>query len=408
MSNTLGLVLLVLILLSILDIVLIQLNITTLEKPLDSVVSDIYDKQGYERFKVYTLVRSRFNMGSKLISLVMNILFFLLIAPLISSLMSGFSLDFLSYNLIFLVIVLALQSIIKLPIEWLSHLMIEIPFGFSTTTFKLWVQDKVKGTALFLIIGLPIIGALLQLINSNPDSFMLTMWIGALVFVIVTQLLYVPILIPLFNKLTPLEEGSLKEKISDVAKKANYEVSKISIMNASKRSSRPNAFFTGFGRFKHIILFDTLLSKLTEDQVVSVLAHEIGHAKHKDVLKLLIINALNLFMIVGLLQLLLTFIDISSDFNVSNHTLIFKIMVFFVLIEPIQLLISIITSRYSREMEYRADSVMVSLGYKKAAIEAFKTLGRENFIHLNPHPLVVSLSYSHPPLKERLLAIKSR
>jgi STE24 endopeptidase len=413
MNPTMTLLLSILIFMSILEIILIQLNITTLDQPLDPLVKDIYDRQGYEKFKTYTLVNSRFKIGSKMISLVLNIIFFLWIAPLISSLLQTNTTilmlydvnNILLYNILFLVIVLTLQSIINLPIEWLNQLMIEIPFGFSNTTFKLWVQDKIKGALLFLVIGLPLISGLLYLILTSPTSFLLTAWLGALAFIIITQILYVPVLIPLFNKLSPLEEGPLKNKIQEVAKKANYEVKQISMMNASKRSNRLNAFFTGFGKFKHIILFDTLLSKLNDDQITSVLAHEIGHAKHKDVLKLLLINALNLFMILGLFQWLLTILDISTTFNVNENTLIFKLMVFFVLIEPLQLLLSIITSRFSRSMEYKADQMMVSLGYKKAAVEAFKILGKTNFVHLNPHPLVVELTYSHPPIKERLQAI---
>lgn len=405
MNTSMYLLLSVLIFMSILEIVLIQLNVNTLDEPLDPIVKDIYDPQGYERFKMYTLVNSRFKIGSKIISLIMNILFFILVAPLISSLLSNYNLDFLMSNALFLIIVLTLQSFISLPIEWLNHLMIEKPFGFSNTTLKLWIQDKIKGTALFLVIGLPIVLGLLSLINANPTSFILIAWLGALGFIIITQLLYVPVLIPIFNKLTSVEDEALKAQIDVVAKKANYKVNKISMMNASKRSNRLNAFFTGFGKFKHIILFDTLLKKLNHKQIVSVLAHEIGHAKHKDVIKLLLINALNLFMILALLQWLLTYGNFASDFNVDNGLLIFKLMVFFVLIEPLQLLLSILTSRFSRSMEYKADEMMVSLGYKQAAIEAFKILGKENFVHLNPHPLVVTLSYSHPPLKERLLAI---
>lgn len=405
MNMTIILVLSILILMSALEIYLIHLNVTTLNLPLDSVVKDIYDKKGYDRFVTYTLVRSRFNIGSKLISLVVNILFFVLVAPLLSSFLDSYNLSFLVYNLIFLVIVLTLQSFITLPINWLNVIMIEKPFGFSTTTFKLWVQDKIKGAALFLVIGLPIVGGVIHLINTNPSSFMLTLWLGALAFILITQLLYVPVLIPIFNKLTPLPEGPLKEQIHTVAKKANYEVNKISIMNASKRSNRVNAFFTGFGRFKHIILFDTLLTQLSDEQVVSVLAHEIGHAKHKDVLKLLLINALNIFMILALFQWLLVAVDFATDFNVSDQALIFKLMVFFVLIEPLQILLSILTSKFSRSMEYKADAMMVSLGYKQAAIDAFKTLGRVNFVHLNPHPLVVNLTYSHPPIKDRIQAI---
>lgn len=407
MSDILGLVLLILILTTALDIVIVQLNITTLDKPIPPLLQDVYDKAGYERFKMYTLVRSRFNMGLKVVMLGVNVLFFVFIAPIISSIVTNLSFDFLATNLIFLIIVLALQAVVTLPIEWLRHLMIEIPFGFSTTTLKLWIQDKVKSSALFFVIGLPLIGGLLHVVNSNPDSFMVTLWIGALILIVVTQILYIPVFLPIFNKLTPLSEGALKDKVTALATQANYEVKAISVINASQRTNRPNAFFSGFGKSKHIILYDTLLSKLSDDQILCVLAHEIGHAKNKDGFKMMVLSAVNVLVFIALLQALLTWIAIEPAFNVNAQLIIFKIIVFFVLIEPIQLLSVLMTSRYSRKMEFLADKYMVDLCEKATSIATLKTLSRENFVHLNPHPLVVNLNYTHPPLKERLEAIKA-
>lgn len=398
-------VLLILISMSLLDFLFIYLTLQHMKKPLHPVVEDVYDSDAYERFMAYTHEKTRLSLWVKSLNLFLSILFFLILAPLLDQWVLGLSLSFPFNDVAFIGLYFALSSLLNLPFNVYSTFSIEKRYGFSTIDVKTYVFDQLKGLLLGLVLGLPIMSALLWLIGTYPTQFVGLIWVLLLSLSIVLQVLYVPVFIPLFNKLTPLEEGSLKDKLTEVAQRANYEVSRISMMNASKRSKRLNAFFTGFGKFKHIILFDTLVDNLNEDEIASILAHEIGHAKHKDVLRLLTLSAVTLGLTLLVLQSVLSFSGLSVAFNVSETNLAFKLIVFFTLYEPINLLEGLISSRFSQTMEYKADQMMAKLGYRDAAISAFKVLARTNFSNLNPHPWVVKLSYSHPPIKERILAL---
>ncbi len=398
-------VLLILISMSLLDFLFIYLTLQHMKQPLHPVVEDVYDQSAYQRFIEYTYEKTRLSLWAKGLNLSLSLAFFIVLAQGFDQFVLSLGLRFPFNDLAFIVLYLTLSTVLNLPFNIYATFSIEKRYGFSTIDVKTYVFDQLKGLILGLVLGLPIMSALLWLIGTYPTQFVGLIWILLLSLSIVLQVLYVPVFIPLFNKLTPLEAGSLKDKLTEVAQKANYEVSRISMMNASKRSKRLNAFFTGFGKFKHIILFDTLVDNLSEDEVASILAHEIGHAKHKDILKLLTLSAFSLMVTLLILQVVLSFSGLGLAFGVSDGNLAFKLIVFFTLYEPINLLEGLISSRFSQTMEYKADQMMAKLGYKDAAISAFKVLARVNFSNLNPHPLVVKLSYSHPPIKERILAL---
>jgi len=398
-------VLLILIGMSLLDLLFIYLTLQHMKKPLHPVVEDVYDQSAYQRFIAYTHEKTRLSLWIKGLNLSLSLAFFIVLAQGFDQFVLSLGLRFPFNDLAFIVLYLTLSTLLNLPFNIYATFSIEKRYGFSTIDTKTYLLDQLKGLLLSLVLGLPIMSLVLWLIGTYPTQFVGLIWVLLLGLSIVLQVLYVPVFIPLFNKLTPLEAGSLKDKLTEVAQKANYEVSKISMMNASKRSKRLNAFFTGFGKFKHIILFDTLVDNLSEDEVASILAHEIGHAKHKDVLKLLTLSAFSLMVTLLVLQVVLSFGGLGLAFGVSDGNLAFKLIVFFTLYEPINLLEGLISSRFSQTMEYKADQMMAKLGYKDAAISAFKVLARVNFSNLNPHPLVVKLSYSHPPIKERILAL---
>ena len=399
-------VLVLLILLSLVDLSFIALTLQEMKKPLDPVVADIYDPSEYDRFIRYTHEKTRLSLGVKGLNLALSLFFFIQLAASFDQWLMRFSLPFPLNDVAFVVLYMGLSQVLNLPLNLYNTFSLEKRYGFSTITPKTYVLDRIKSLLLALVIGLPLISGLIYLIGAYPNQFVWLVWGTLLSLSVVTQILYVPFLMPIFYKLSPLEEGPLKEKLEAVAHQAHYEVSKISIINASKRSIRLNAFFTGFGKFKHIILFDTLREKLTDDEIASVLAHEIGHEKHKDVLRFFALSASSLVITLFVLQWVLSFEGLASAFNVSESNLAFKLLVFFTLYEPINLLEGLITSQISQSFEYNADAMMAKLGFKDAAISAFKVMGRVNFSNLNPHPLVVKLTYSHPPIKERILALQ--
>jgi STE24 endopeptidase len=215
------------------------------------------------------------------------------------------------------------------------------------------------------------------------------------------------VFIRLFNKLTPLPDGELKEKIESLARKTGYGIKGISVMDASKRSSRLNAFFSGFGRFKQIVLFDTLVGKLSADETVAVLAHEIGHARHRDVLKNFLISAVQTAAYLAMLTFFMSSGDFSMSFGFSDVHLGFAIILFGILMEPLGILLGIPLTAISRKAEYRADRFSAETAGKEPMTSALKVLARENFSNLTPHPLVVMMSYSHPPISDRITAISN-
>jgi STE24 endopeptidase len=257
-----------------------------------------------------------------------------------------------------------------------------------------------------MIFGGGFIFLLTTLFVNVGSMFFFYSWISIIVIILVIQILYVPVLIPIFNKLTPLEDGELKTKIHNFATSVGYEVSKISTMDASKRSTKLNAFFSGFGKFKQIVLFDTLLDKMSDDEIVAVLAHEIGHNKHKHIWYLLIQQAITLSIYIGVLILVLNndVFSIAFGFDAANFG--FSIILFSVLLNPISILINLITSTLSRKYEFQADHY-AAFHFNKESIEgALKVLSRANFSNLTPHPLYVKILYSHPPTVERIRAIR--
>lgn len=389
-----------------LDLVFMYLTLQSMKQPLDPAVADIYAPEDYARFIRYTGEKTRLSLITKAINLSVSLFFFIGLAARLDVWALSLGLPFPFADVAFVVVYLALVQAINWPLNLYNTFSIEKRYGFSTISVQTYLIDRVKSLVLAVLLGLPLISGLLFVIGTYPDQFVWVVLVALLSLSLIMQVIYVPILIPIFNKVSALEPGPLKDRLEALAKSANYEVSKVSLINASKRSKRLNAFFTGFGRFKHIILFDTLRENLNDDEIASILAHEIGHAKHKDVLRFFALSAVSLTITLLVLQWVLSFNGLASAFGVSETNLAFKVLVFFTLYAPVNLLEGLFSSQLSQSFEYKADAMMAKLGLKDAAISAFKVLARVNFTNLNPHPLVVKLSYSHPPIKERILALQ--
>jgi STE24 endopeptidase len=246
---------------------------------------------------------------------------------------------------------------------------------------------------------------LLSLYEAFGNIAIVYSWLIIMTLILAINILYTRVFIRLFNKISPLPKGELYDKAMELAKDMGYEIKKISVMDASKRSTRLNAFFTGFGKFKSIILYDTLLEKMTTDEIISVLAHEIGHSKHKDILKNLLFSSVQMAFYLGLLSFFLSSYSMANAFRFKDIHYGFAIILFGILMEPISILIQIPLSIVSRKAEYRADQCAAKAGYGQAMVRALKLLAKENFVNLTPHPLVVLLTYSHPTIKQRLEAL---
>ena len=400
------LVISVFVVMEVFDFVVSYLNDQAKGRKMPDNVSDVYDQKSYQEWLKYNQEHSRLRMF-KSIGIFIIILILLLSGGF--SNLANWTIDRFNSvyveTIVFMGILFFGQFIYGVGFNIYGTFSIEERYGFNKTTPKTFVLDKIKGIILTIILG----GGLLLLIQFFYETFdAMFLWVTFIVVMVIflaINMLYVKVFVPLFNTLTPLEEGELKTSIEDLAKKEDYNVQKIHVMDASKRSTKLNAFFSGFGKFKNVVLFDTLLEKMDNEAILAVLAHEIGHAKHKDVFKNIILGALNILVMLGLLGLFLTRIEFMDAFSVERLHFGFALILFGILLGPLNLLISIFTSILSRRAEYKADAFAAKRVDKTSMIRALKILAKENFSNLTPHPLYVFLHYSHPPISERINAI---
>ncbi|MFO7879252.1 MAG: M48 family metallopeptidase [Bacteroidota bacterium] len=366
-------------------------------------LSDVYDEEKYEKFQDYS--RANFRLGT-----ISSVLMFVLILFVFFT--EGFA--FLHYYLsgyidseIWLSIaffgVLGLASgIVSLPFAVYDTFVIEERFGFNTTSPKTFILDMLKSTLLGIIIGGGLLYVILLIYHDTQEWFWLLAWLLLSLFSVFMAEFYSSLIVPLFNKQTPLPEGELKEKISDFAQKADFRLENVYVMDSSKRSTRANAYFTGLGKKKRIVLFDNLVNDFTPDEIVAVLAHEIGHFKKKHIHKNLVISLANSGIMLFLFGLFVGKDVFSQALGVEEATFHIGAIAFAMLYSPISSLTGIFMNKYSRRNEREADDFAAGYGQGSALVSALKKLAAKNLSNLTPHPWHVFLNYSHPPLAERV------
>lgn len=370
-------------------------------------VNDIYDQSEYKKWLEYYMENHRFSQISSLVNTVVFLLFLVFrIFPLFAEISDGITSDFSLNTIVFLGLYYIIQMIIGLPFRYYRTFVIEEKYGFNKTTRKTFWLDRMKGLIMTIILGGGFIYGLTVLYESTGNMFYLYTWLSVIVIILVIQMIYVPVIIPIFNKLTPLEDGELKDMIHEFGNKVGYEVTKISVMDASRRSTKLNAFFTGFGRFKQVVLYDTLIEKMSNEEIVAVLAHEIGHNKHKHITYNLIQTAFTLSIYIGLLVMVINVKEFSTAFNFTELHFGFAIILFNIVVSPISILIGIPASYLSRKYEFQADNYAATKFKQEPMVTALKVLSKENFSNLTPHPLYVKLFYSHPPVAQRIREIR--
>ncbi|MFC1616599.1 M48 family metallopeptidase [Candidatus Margulisiibacteriota bacterium] len=318
----------------------------------------------------------------------------------------GFNLGPILTGLIFVFSLMFVLQIISLPFSIYSTFVLEKKYGFNKTTVKTFILDMIKSLILTIIIGSIVLAALLFFFEKAGGLAWLYAW-GFIAIVQIILVVIAPVVImPLFNKFVPLEEGELKSEIEDFAKNNKFPLQGVYKMDGSKRSTKSNAYFTGFGRFRRIVLFDTLIEKHSVQELVSVLAHEIGHYKKKHIIKLMVFSILTLGLTLFLMSVFMKNPGLFAAFGVQELSIYVSLILFSYIYLPLALMLGIFSSHFSRKYEYEADRFAVET-YKKPEvfISALKTLCRDNLANLTPHPLKVFLEYSHPPVLERIKAI---
>ncbi len=401
-----------LLLMFILDLTVSLLNYSQRKLPLPENVKGIYDEASYTKWLSYTMEKLRLEIVHKSLNVLvlMSLLGFGLFGVLESYTNSLVSNTILQ-TLLFLALFMGLQLILDLPFEWIDTFKIEAKYGFNKTSVKTFWIDQVKSLGLGAALMGVLISVMMILFQTFKDQiliFMLILWIFISVVLLLIFILNTKVFVRLFNKLKPIEEDELKDKIHALAKKTGFEVKAIFSMDASKRSSKLNGFYSGLGKTGEIVLYDTLITRLSHKQILAVLAHELGHAKHKDTLKMLVVQIL----ILGLYALGIGFIletpEFFIAFGLSGIHFGFAFVLFSILMEPISVLIGIPVNMLLRDAEYKADAFSLQMTSKEDMSEVMKILVTENFSNLNPHPLAVYLHYSHPPVSQRLNAIEKK
>jgi STE24 endopeptidase len=374
----------------------------------------IIDEATYGRSVDYTLAKSRFSDITNMfdVALLIAVLFSGVLPWAFGKFITVFGTSVWAMAGFLFVTGLAL-SIVALPFAWYAQFRLEQRFGFNTTTMKVWVLDRVKGLLLALLLGYPLLALVLKLIEWTGTNW----WAWAAAVVVAFQLLLLlvapAIIMPLFNKFTPLPEGSLRERLFALARRTDFPTRSIEVMDGSKRSRHSNAFFTGLGRFRKIVLFDTLVAQLTEQELESVLAHEIGHYKKRHVMKSLTVFIAGTILGLAVIALLARQqwfyrafgFEYQGGFSAAN--VVPAMLLFGLLAGTVTFWASPLIHIWSRRFEYEADAfARASMGEAQALIEALRKLTEKNLSNLTPHPLYGGFYYSHPTLPERERALR--
>ncbi len=382
-------------------------NIRSLDQGLPEEFEDVYDRETYEKSQQYTQVNTRFGIVSSVFNLAVLLVFWFAGGfNWLDGLVRGWELGVIWTGLTYIGLLILFKTILSLPFSIYSTFVIEERFGFNKTTVKTFVLDMVKGLALGVVIGGPLLAGILAFFTFIEDYAWLYAWGAVTVFTLFIQFIAPTWIMPLFNKFEPLEEGDLRQKIRDYADKVNFALEGIYVMDGSKRSSKSNAFFTGFGKNKRIALYDTLIDNHTDEELVAVLAHEIGHYKKKHIIKNMVISVVQTGVMFFLLSVFLNSSGLYEAFYMEEQSIYAGLIFFGMLYAPIDMILSIFMQVISRKYEFEADEYASTTYQKEPMVDALKKLSKDNLSNLTPHPFYVFLNYSHPPVLQRIRAIR--
>ena len=371
--------------------------------PIPENVKDVYDDETYTKWRSYNAEHSRLDLLSGIVSLVVT--FILLLTNVFSAFASLFPGTMVWQTLAVIIFDALISQFVGVFFSYYSTMVIEQKYGFNKSTIKTFVADKIRGFIASLAISL-LLGFLIALLDIWLKEYLILLLVAALfVFTILISFLY-PYLSRLGNKFTSLEEGELRTNLMNLLTSHGYKVRDIKVMDASRRTTKLNAYFTGFGSTKTIVLYDNLVNAMSPEEICAVFAHELGHGLHKDVLKMQIMNIGNLLLMAIAVWISVRELGLHTAFGFGEVNYGFAYILTGILISLIQPLSSMMINAYSRKAEYRADSQAVSEGYGEAMIGALKKLARENFAELAPTKISVLLEYSHPPLADRISAVE--
>ena len=390
-----------------LERILSFLNRRSAKKPIPKELHGIYDEEKYAKSQAYQAELSKFGTFTATFSFV---LVFLAIYNawfgLLDEWIRTFSPLSLISPLIFFGILFIVSDVINIPFAIYRTFVIEAKYGFNKMTPKTFILDKIKGYLLTIIIGGLLLAVLIYFVNAIGRDFWYYFWAVMTAFVLFANLFYTTLILPLFNKLTPLEEGDLKSSIQSYCEKVKFPLKNIFIMDGSKRSSKGNAFFSGLGRKKKVVLFDTLVEKHSIEELTAVFAHEVGHYKKKHIVLSTIFSIGLMGFMLFLFSRMAYNAELSWAMGGQTSALHLNLLAFGILYSPISTILGIIGNLMSRKNEYEADAYAKETYQSAPLIEGLKKMSADHLSNLTPHPAYVFVHYSHPPLRERIQAME--
>jgi STE24 endopeptidase len=383
------------------------LNTKHMGTKLPDEVKDVYDAKKYAKQQSYQRENHRFGIITSTFSFVIILAMFIFYGfAYADNIARGVTGNPILTALIFFGILMFASDIINTPFSVYDTFVIEEKYGFNKTSPKTFIFDKIKGWFLGAVIGGGLLALIIFIYQENQSMFWIYAWLVISGFSIFMSLFYSNLIVPLFNRQTPLEEGELRDAIQNFADKENYKLKDIYVIDGSKRSSKANAYFTGMGSRKRIVLYDTLIKDMETDEIVAVLAHEIGHYKKKHITYSIIISLVHTGIVLYLFSLLVRSKQVSMALGVEEPSFHIGLVAFGILYSPVSFVLGIFMNMLSRRNEYQADSYAAKRFNPESLASALKKLSRKNLSNLTPHPSYVFFNYSHPPLLERLKNLK--
>ena len=376
----------------------------SVRNPIPENVKDVYDAETYAKWRQYHGEKNRLSLLTSTASWAVSMI--LMGFNVYAAFAGLFPEDALWVQMFAVLLLATLSDLALIPFNWYDTMRIEEKYGFNRSSKKTFIADQVKEFLVNLVF-ITAVGSLLLWIHRATGDLVIVVFAAAMTLLVLAITFIYPLISKIFNKFTPLEDGELKDGLTALLQKHGYTVRAINVMDASRRTTKSNAYFSGFGKMKTIVLYDTLVSAMTTEEICAVFAHELGHGLHKDTLKNTFLSAGQMLVLAVLAWLTLRTAELYPPFGFCGVNYGFAVVLImsveFALFAP---LYKLIVNAVSRRNEFRADAQAVAEGYGEALVSGLKKLGRENFTNLAPSPLLVKLEYSHPPLSQRIEAIE--
>ncbi|WP_378172750.1 M48 family metallopeptidase [Aquimarina sp. SS2-1] len=397
----------IIIIVFLIDSLLDILNARHYNNHIPEELSDVYPEEEYQKSIAYKKANYKFKMVSSSISLCIMLLFFFLDGfAWVDAIARSFSDNSIVVGLIFFGIIMIGSDVLSTPAAYYKTFVIEEEFGFNKTTVKTFFIDKIKGIIMMIIVGGGLLALIIWFYEITGKYFWVYAWALISVFTLTMNMFYAKLIVPLFNKQTPLEPGELRDTIQEYSKNVGFQLKDIFVIDGSKRSTKANAYFSGLGSEKRITLYDTLIKDLNKEEIVAVLAHEVGHYKKRHVIINLLLSILLTGITLWFLSLFIANPLLSEALGVEIPSFHIGLVAFGILYSPISEVTGLIMNIVSRAFEYQADDYAKDSYDGEALINSLKKLSKNNLSNLTPHPAMVFIHYSHPTLLQRIKNIR--